>query len=471
MKTRRIAILLVTVLCLICGPFIITAQAEDARDSVVVVNTRMEYSNGIVKDFGWGTGFFVGYLDQDPTYLITNYHVIKHYVDNGTGQLMKVTIKDTNEEITARSKIRVYFSSDDYEEGYAVGYDEIKDIAVLKLDNPTSKRTALPLCEPTDDMAFSQVFAVGYPGLSENIFVEATTSWDSTDATATGGIFSRLLTTTGTGVRSIQTDAVISPGNSGGPLINADNQVLGINAQTVYNTTSSTYYAVSISEAMALLKQYSVPYVLATPVVSPGIDVPDSSASTSSSDQGNSDASTSASASGSVSRSDNSAVEVIGNGSSDQPDKKTGGGNIWPIIGIAAVAVAAAAVYFGVIRKPKSASGQAISSKQRHPYVRSAASQHRGMRVDVSGRTIVIGRNGSDCALVYQDDTPGVSSRHCSLSWDSSSGDFVLIDLGSTYGTFLQNGQKLKSGVGYRLRAGDSFYLGENTNMLILELE
>lgn len=466
MKKKQFAVLLVMMLCLAFGPFSITAQAADARSSVVVVNIRMEYSNGVVENFGWGTGFFVGYLDQDPSYLITNYHVIYNFVENGSGELQVFTVRSTGEEITARSKIRVYYSSNDYEEAYVVGYDEIKDIAVLKLDKPTSKRTALALCEPTDDMAFSQVFAVGYPSLSENVFVEATTAWDSADATATGGIFSRLLTTTGTGVRQIQTDATISAGNSGGPLINTDSQVLGINTQTVYNDVASTYYAVSISEAMDLLKQYSVPYVLATPVSSQSTDIPDSSASASAPASEGADVSMGEGSSG-----NDTPDGLPANGSASLPDGKANGINIWPMIGIAAIAVAAVAVYFGFIRKPKSDPGQMVHSNQKHPYVRSAAPQHRGTRVDVSGRTIVIGRSKGDCALVYQDDTPGVSSRHCSLTWDDRSGDFVLIDLGSTYGTFLQNGQQLKSGMEYHLRSGDSFYLGENANTLILELE
>ena len=224
MKRKLTVGLLVIVLCLTMGPLSFSVLAEDARDSVVVVNTKLEYSNGAIKDYGWGTGFFVGYLDQDPTYLITNHHVIDDFISNGSGELLYLYDGETGEprtdssgnQITVRAKIRAYYDSDDYDEAYLVGYDAIKDIAVLKLDKPTSKRTALALCEPTDDMALSQVFVIGYPGLSENVFVEATSSWGSADATATGGIVSRLLTTTGTGVRSVQTDAVINPGNSGG---------------------------------------------------------------------------------------------------------------------------------------------------------------------------------------------------------------------------------------------------------------
>ena len=475
MKKKQFGILFVTVFFLMFGLFPAAAQAADARDSVAVVNTRMEYSNGRVDDFGWGTGFFVGYLDQDPTYLITNYHVIKRFVSNGSGELQKYVVRSTKEEGTVRAKIRVYYSSDDYEEAYLVGGDEIKDIAILKLDKATSKRRALPLCEPTDDMAFSQVFAIGYPGLSENVFVEATTSWDSADATATGGIFGRLLTTTGTGVRSIQIDAAINSGNSGGPLINEDNQVIGINSQTVYDDTGSTYYAVSISEAMDLLKQYSVPYVLATPAAanSETADKPD--------EAGQAPEGTGAAASGGEAGSQPAvpAPEGEPGGQPDaaagtdeadsQPKEGAGGYGLW--IGIGMIAIAAAIVLVGVAAARKSKVFVPKAGEAKRPYVRSVAPQHSGMRMEVSGRGIVIGRSTVECALTYQEDTPGVSSRHCSLAWDSSTEAFLLIDLGSTYGTFLQNGQQLKSGVEYRLGAGDSFYLGDRGNMLILERE
>lgn len=465
MKRKLTVGLLVIVLCLTMGPLSFSALAEDARDSVVVVNTKLEYSNGAIKDYGWGTGFFVGYLDQDPTYLITNHHVIEDFISNGSGELLYLYDGETGEprtdssgnQITVRAKIRAYYDSDDYDEAYLVGYDAIKDIAVLKLDKPTSKRTALALCEPTDDMALSQVFAIGYPGLSENVFVEATSSWGSADATATGGIFSRLLTTTGTGVRSVQTDAVINPGNSGGPLVNADNQVLGINTQTVYNSSGSTYYAVSITEAMALLKQYSVPYVLVEP--STGSDTAASSETVGASDE---------TADGDAALSDT--------GVSGGTEKS--GSNIWLWVAVGALVIAAAAVAacLIVMRKRKGAPQQkpaapTVAKPVRRAYVRSMSAQHRGARTALSDRAIVIGRSRNDCALVYQDDTPGVSSRHCSLAWNGQSGEFILIDLGSTYGTFLQNGQKLNAGVEYRLRPGDSFWLGEESNVLVLELE
>ena len=81
---------------------------------------------------------------------------------------------------------------------------------------------------------------------------------------------------------------------------------------------------------------------------------------------------------------------------------------------------------------------------------------------------LMFGRDPA-CAVHMPNGTPGVSARHCVLRVDR--GELVLEDLQSTYGTYLANGQKLTPGVPYRLREGDSFYLGEPANTLRVEME
>ena len=69
-------------------------------------------------------------------------------------------------------------------------------------------------------MVGSTIYAVGYPGLAENVFADATTTWGPSDVSVTSGSISRLLTTSGTGQMRLQIDCVIRHGNSGGPLVN-----------------------------------------------------------------------------------------------------------------------------------------------------------------------------------------------------------------------------------------------------------
>lgn len=455
---KRIASLLLAVFLLLAVPLTASADFDpETRNSVVVVETCLELDAGTVS-FGWGTGFFVGEDGQDPMYLITNHHVIEPFLESGEGELVQA--ETTEGVLTGRSKIRVYYDSDDYEEAYPVAYDEIKDLAVLKLGAATSKRTPLPLCSPTDNMVGSTIYAVGYPGLAENVFADATTTWGPSDVSVTSGSISRLLTTSGTGQMRLQIDCVIRHGNSGGPLVNEDGQVLGIAVSSVSDEEdSSMYYGVNIDEVIPYLKQYDVPYVLQ-----------EAGATQSSSET--------SLAEGTAPAGD---TIVVPESTEEDPKESSGGvpAAVWVVIGVAVAAVAGVVIFL-LLQKGKKTPAQVqpvqpapapAPAPQKVPVLRSLAQQHNGVRIPIQGRQILIGTSQGDCQVVFRSGTPGVSRRHCSISWDAATGDFILTDLGSSFGTFLENRQKLAQGVPTRLRPGDRFYLGSPENLLSTGLE
>lgn len=428
MKKRMISIIMTVILALgLCTP--VFAEFDPAtRDSVVVVYTCLDLDGGEYS-FGWGSGFFVGETDVAPTYLITNYHVISDFVEFGQGELTTILVDGL--EMTGRSKIRVYYDSEDYEEAYIVGYDSIKDIALLKLGTPTEKRTAISVQEPSDSMVGSTVYAVGYPGLAENVFADATTSWGKSDSTVTSGTVSRMFLTAGTGTTSVQIDCAIKSGNSGGPLVNDAGAAIGINTYNVSDAdNNSINYAISISEAIPMMKQYGVPYTVAEDPAAAGSDAAD-----------------------------------VEDGAAQE--RESSGIPVLPVVIV--VAAAAAVVVILLLRsnrkKQTPAEPAAPSAPMKQGFVRSLSAQHRGSRIPVSSQGILLGR-GQECAVVYGNNTPGVSGRHASLTFDAASGDFILTDLQSTYGTYLKNGQKLTPNMAYRLRSGDQFYLGEAENLL-----
>lgn len=455
---KRIVSLALTVILLLAVPLTASADFDpETRNSVVVVETCLELDAGTVS-FGWGTGFFVGEEGQDPMYLITNHHVIEPFLESGEGELVQA--ETTEGVLTGRSKIRVFYDSDDFEEAYPVAYDEIKDLAVLKLGAATSKRTPLPLCSPTDNMVGNTIYAVGYPGLAENVFADATTTWGPSDVSVTSGSISRLLTTSGTGQMRLQIDCVIRHGNSGGPLVNEDGQVLGIAVSSVSDEEdSSMYYGVNIDEVIPYLKQYDVPYVLQ-----------EAGATQSSSET--------SLAEGTAPARD---TIVVPESTEEDPKESSGGvpAAVWVVIGVAVAAVAGVVIFL-LLQKGKKTPAQVqpvqpapapAPAPQKVPVLRSLAQQHNGVRIPIQGRQILIGTSQGECQVVFRAGTPGVSRRHCSISFDAATGDFILTDLGSSFGTFLENRQKLAQGVPTRLRPGDRFYLGSPENLMSTGLE
>lgn len=75
---------------------------------------------------------------------------------------------------------------------------------------------------------------------------------------------------------------------------------------------------------------------------------------------------------------------------------------------------------------------------------------------EIPSQGLTFGRDPA-CAISFPPDTGGVSSHHCSLTW--SGGTLRLTDLGSSFGTLLEDGKKL-SGTSADIKAGMCFYLG-----------
>ncbi len=142
-----------------------------------------------------GSGFVV----DKAGHIVTNFHVVE----------------DADE-------IRVSFSNRDTVEAELVASDPSTDLAVLRVDADARALTPLPLGDSDDVRVGDPVVAIGNPfGL---------------DRTATAGIVSalqRLITAPNDFAidHVIQTDAPINHGNSGGPLLNAHGEVIGVNTQ------------------------------------------------------------------------------------------------------------------------------------------------------------------------------------------------------------------------------------------------
>ena len=129
----------------------------------------------------------------------------------------------TNDHVVdGASSIKVAFPDDSTYSASLVGSDPSTDLAVIKVDAPSSKLHPLTLGDSSQLSVGDPVVAIGSPfGLEE---------------TVTSGIVSALhrqMTSPNSFAipDSIQTDAAINHGNSGGPLIDSSGHVVGVNTQ------------------------------------------------------------------------------------------------------------------------------------------------------------------------------------------------------------------------------------------------
>ncbi|WP_442867507.1 DegQ family serine endoprotease [Castellaniella sp. S9] len=163
---------------------------------------------------GIGSGFII----SEDGYILTNNHV----VDKSNG--IFVTMTDGKEY-----------------DAKVIGKDARTDIALIKIDAKGLK--PLPVGDSNTLKKGQWVLAIGSPfGL---------------DSTVTAGIVSAINRDTGDYLPFIQTDVAVNPGNSGGPLINLQGQVVGINSQIVSRSGGfmGISLAIPIDEVMRVVEQ------------------------------------------------------------------------------------------------------------------------------------------------------------------------------------------------------------------------
>jgi S1-C subfamily serine protease len=202
------------------------AQAIYRRDSEGVVTLLAAESGGAG---GLGSGFVV----SDSGEIATNAHV----VTTGSGA-----------SIRKASKVFVRFGDGNQVSGKIVGFDPFSDVALVRVDPNGLALKPLPLGSIDDVKVGEPVAAIGSPfGEERSLSVGVISATDRSIESLTGFLTSGAL----------QTDAAINSGNSGGPLLDADGRVLGINSQirSSSGTGSGVGFAVPVDVVKRSLDQ------------------------------------------------------------------------------------------------------------------------------------------------------------------------------------------------------------------------
>ncbi|MBQ7096493.1 MAG: FHA domain-containing protein, partial [Clostridia bacterium] len=77
----------------------------------------------------------------------------------------------------------------------------------------------------------------------------------------------------------------------------------------------------------------------------------------------------------------------------------------------------------------------------------------------------VLGRDQRVCKVVFPADAPGISRIHCNVRYNEQTGVFLLEDMGSSFGTFAENGEQIYPGKIKVLENNQRFYLAQRSNM------
>lgn len=198
----------------------IKSAVSKIYDATILVESYNNRNNKI----GTGTGFIYK-KDDNYGYIITNNHVIEGA---------------DNIKILDNYGVRV--------DGTILGSDIYSDIAVIRINKDAVLQVA--------EIGSSDSTEIG-----DTLFTVGSPLGDEYVGTVTKGILSgknRLVSVTLSNgdylIEAIQTDAAVNPGNSGGPLVNINGQVIGVNSlKLVEDEVEGMGFAIPIETVMSII--------------------------------------------------------------------------------------------------------------------------------------------------------------------------------------------------------------------------
>lgn len=426
MRTTRRWISLVLIFALAFSFTFTSASADadavkNARNGVVRIAFPFQDATGSYVQ--QGSGFFVGKEGEPVEYIITNAHVVTITDDQGNvlgyPDQVFVVFDDFNSDSTVKANVLQVF-----ENGV--------DLAILRLEAPTTLRKQLPLRSTKEVGIMDLIYALGFPAIADDSSGYAPSKME--DVTITEGKVTKELYQDGE-TNYLQIDAAISSGNSGGPLVDENGTVVGINTSGRDPGHGTGFgYALYIDYAMDYFDTMGYPYTrFGIDTKTPDIPMP--------------------------------TPEPV-----PIPDKTP-----WYVYLAIAIVVAAAAVFVYQLLERKKKQAMPAESGYTVPVGKPTESIRSGRQITSIGQTNVlsgktyplrgkttIGRDPASCQIVFPPKTPGISGKHCMVQ-ELTQG-LVVTDLGSTYGTFLENGTKLEPNKPYTILAGEAFFLASKDN-------
>lgn len=365
-----------------------------------------------------GSGFIIG----SGKHAVTNWHVVDCVNDGG--------------------RVAIAMSSTSRIQAAVLAKPPGKDLAVLELEEqpgkPPVKFAGSAMVKDADT-----VYALGFPSAADDGIGEG-----RFEVKITRGIISAFVTSLAepqidqAETQLYQTDAGINPGNSGGPLFNEYGQVIGVNVwKSLVPVRTETGdivrvpegdnigWAIRINELLPELDRLGISYRKA------------------------------------------GALDSLARHVTSQS-----------ILTTIAVLIALTSLYITRNQSKRQAVVETVSrigetigfSRKKTSEQRSAVSSspvaRKGVLLDVNGEfahnefslesgKVILGRDPKQASIVFPAYVRAISRRHAQLNYDARKRIFLLEDLDSARGTFLENGTRLLPGKRAKLRSGEKFYL------------
>ena len=212
---------------------------KDASPSVVSVTNIAVGQTETMDELAIPQGAGSGFVWDREGHIVTNYHVVRG------GDAFLVTLKDQTQL-----------------EAKVVGVEPRKDIAVLKVLKGLEKLVPVQVGRSETLQVGQKTVAIGNPFGLDNTVTTGIVSALGRKVIGIGGVTIHDM---------IQTDAAVNPGNSGGPMLDSDGKLIGMN--TMIYSASGANAGIGFAVPVAFIRRIVPQLIKYGRTVQPGIGV------------------------------------------------------------------------------------------------------------------------------------------------------------------------------------------------------
>lgn len=235
---------------------------RDDRTGVVQVNVVYTDDEGVRNVIQTGTGFMINELS-----VVTCNHVTQ--LDDETMEEAEERFGVDEQKLRKGLSIRISVIRD-VSIGAKIDKQSVEmDFAVLKMDDKLAGCKSLPLRNSETLVQLEDCYALGFPTITT--FSQDGVKLTSDDVTITDGKVSKVSTIKG--VEYVVNTASVTSGNSGGPLVDEDGNVVGIIQGKQTDGMSDSYsYAIASNALIETLDKFAVTYTSPDDITKPDPD-------------------------------------------------------------------------------------------------------------------------------------------------------------------------------------------------------
>lgn len=236
----------------------ISAQAEEAgagvnenvlnvRNGIVMVSVGLQNSDNNICRVQGGSGFMIGTTEGIDT-IVTSYHVI-----HPDREILGSAAEFYQVSDSLPQKIEVIFNRDVSIPANVINESERADYSILRLEEPVYQKNYVKFSDGNQVKETQTVYALGFPGIVS--FIQDDALYTAEDVSVTSGTVSKKIEMDS--IPYIQHGAKITEGNSGGPLVDANGGVVGVNTGVLED---ALFYSINSNELRSTLDLLGIEY-------------------------------------------------------------------------------------------------------------------------------------------------------------------------------------------------------------------